>query len=139
MTDTLIQLARANLPTLVLALALIAIIFSTSVRRAAKLVLRLLVRPLLLVALLALLHDGTRTIASDGGLVITTLLEHWQALAPASLDAVRRTISMKVHPFVWDQVLARPLRLPAWIAIGLLALALAWLGKRRQRVQVYAN
>lgn len=139
MFDNLIQLAKSYRPAVVLAAVLAAIIFIPAVRRGLQFVLRLLVRPLLLVALIALLNDGTRSIASDQGLVITSLLEHWQSLAPASLEAVKQTIYLKVHPLVWDQVVARPLRLPAWLAIGLLALMLSFFGRRRRQVQIFAN
>jgi hypothetical protein len=40
---------------------------------------------------------------------------------------------------VWDAGLMRVLKLPAWVVFGLAGLLLAWIGRKRQRVNVYIN
>jgi hypothetical protein len=107
-------------------------------RSGTRLVLRVLARPLLLVAIVALVWDGTRTLAGEGW-VWTSLAEHWQALAPRSLNALQSTVTRVVHPRAWDGGVLRVLTLPAWLVLGVLAIMLGWIGRKRQQVDVFAN
>jgi hypothetical protein len=100
--------------------------------------LRFLAAVLLLIAVIALVYDGTRTL-SAGGMVTTPLIEHWSKLAPASLKATQSSVERYTHPLVWDPVLRRPLLLPAWAVLGILGFLAAYAGRRRSRVNVYAN
>lgn len=118
---------------------ILALVFFESVRAAARFLLRLIARPLLLIAVLALVYDGTRTLAGGSGLVITSLAEHWQALAPTSLEALRNVASKVLSPAAWDAGAQRLLLLPAWLVIGVLGLMLLWIGRKRQRVNVFVN
>jgi hypothetical protein len=121
------------------AVILLTLVFVAPARAAAMWFLRVAARILFVVALLALVSDGTRTLATDGGLVVTSLLEHWTDLAPASLDTVKRTLSLKVHPALWDSVLARLFALPAWLVLGAAAVILSYAARKRRRLNVYAN
>jgi hypothetical protein len=116
-----------------------ALILSESTRKAAALVLRLIARPLLLVAVIALVYDGTRTLAGGAGLVITSFGDHWESFFPAAFDTVHQMIVRRLSPVVWDAGLMRVLKLPAWVVFGLAGLLLAWIGRKRQRVNVYIN
>ena len=51
--------------------------------------------------------------------------------------ATRR--SEHTHPGVWNWGVLWLLQLPAWALFGLLGLILAFLGRRRRRVNIYAN
>jgi hypothetical protein len=131
--DYLITHAALVVPVVVIAL----LVLSTAARNIARFVLRFLARPLLLIAVVALVYDGTRALAGSG-LVITSVIEHWQTMAPASLEAVKAAIA-RVHPVVWDAALLRLLKLPAWLVVGICGLLLAWLGRKRQQANVFVN
>jgi hypothetical protein len=40
---------------------------------------------------------------------------------------------------MWDQMILSVLRLPGWLALGALGLALGYAGRRRRTVNVFAN
>jgi hypothetical protein len=100
--------------------------------------LRFVASVLLLIAVIALVYDGTRTLAG-GGTVVTSTGEHWSKLAPASLKAAQGAVRRYSHPLVWDTFISRLLMLPAWALLGGLGVLFAYAGRRRRRVNVYAN
>lgn len=116
-----------------------ALILSESTRAAAAFVLRMIARPLLLVAVIALVYDGTRTLAGGAGLVITSFGDHWESFFPAALDTMRIFVNRHLSPVIWELGLLRLLRLPAWVVLGLFGLLLAWIGRKRRRVNIYVN
>jgi hypothetical protein len=103
-------------------------------------VLRFLGGLFLLVAVIALTADFTRAEA-DGALVppFASLQKHWSDLAPQSLAAAKRTVEVRVHPFLWDPLIGSVLALPAWASLGALGLAFSWLGRPRRRIDIFAN
>jgi heme A synthase len=137
--QSVIQFISSNRVLTVTAVVLLALVFLRPARAVALVALRIAARLLLVLALLALVSDGTRTLATDGGLVVTSFLEHWTDLAPASLETVKRTLSLKVHPALWDSVLARLFALPAWLVLGVTAVILSYAARKRRRLNVYAN
>ena len=137
--ESVTQFISANRVLTATAVILLGLVFSPAARAVAMVMLRIAARILLILALLALVSDGTRTLATDGGLVITSFIEHWQDLAPVSLETVKRTLSLKVHPALWDSVLARLFALPAWLVLGGVAIILAYAARKRRRLNVYAN
>ena len=130
----LIVHAAIIIPLIVLAL----LFFFRPLRAAACTVLRVVARPLLLVAVVALVYDGTRTLAGGSGFVITSLAEHWQSLHPASLAAFKTALS-QLHPAAWESGGQRLVRLPAWAVAGGMGLLLAWIGRKRRALNVYVN
>ncbi len=101
-------------------------------------VLRFLAMLLFLVAAIALATDATRAYWGSGQL-FTPLAQHWNDLAPNALAGARRAVSGSLHPAVWDWMIAPLLKVPAWIAFAALAIPAAWFGRRRRRVNIYAN
>jgi hypothetical protein len=89
--------------------------------------------------LIALVSDGTRTIATDGGIVVTSFLQYWAELAPAGLETAKKTLSIRIHPMFWDGLLAPLLSLPAWLVLGVTAAIIAVLARKRRRTNIYAN
>jgi hypothetical protein len=132
--DYLITHAAVVVP----AVLLVLFVWLPSARAVARLILRVAARPLLLIAVVALVYDGTRTLAGSG-FVITSLVEHWQSIAPASLEAARGAITRWIHPMAWDLGFLRLLKLPAWLVVGVFGLFLAWLGRKRRAVNVFVN
>jgi hypothetical protein len=99
---------------------------------------RFLASVLLLTAVIAAVYDGTRTMAADR-LVTTSAGEHWSKIAPNSLKAAQSFVQRTTHPLVWDSVIRPPLALPTWALLGGLGALLAYGGRRRRRVNVFAN
>ena len=99
---------------------------------------RFLAGVVLLVAVLAAVYDGTRSMAADR-VVTTSCLEHWSNLAPTSLNTVRMAVRRNLPPAVWDAGISKGLDLPAWALLGAAGVLLGYVGRRRRRVNVYAN
>jgi hypothetical protein len=117
----------------------VLLVVSRAARSIAGLVLRVLARVLLLVAVVALVYDGTRTLAGGSGIVLSSLAEHWQALAPRSLMWLQGVVGRTLPAQTWESIFMRGLTLPAWLVIGVLGMLLAWIGRKRERVAIYAN
>jgi len=100
--------------------------------------LRFLAGAFLLVAVIAAVNDATRSLAANRVVMLSTQ-EHWSKLAPGALTAAQGSVRRTTHPLVWDAGLARVLQLPAWGLLGLVGLILAYAGRRRRRVNIYAN
>jgi hypothetical protein len=111
------------------------IVLTRTGRSGALFTLRLMSRPLLLLAVIALVYDGTRTISGSGGIAVTSFLEHATSIAPKAVETVQR----RSPPVVWEQGVQRILRLPAWLLLGGAGLVLAWAGRRRERIDVFIN
>ena len=93
---------------------------------------------LLLIAVISLTSDLTRGNGSASAL-LTTTLSHWKDVSPGSLAATAAFVRDTISPKAWDPVLVRVLLLPAWALFGALGVALALLGRRKRRVNIYAN
>ena len=130
----LIVYAAIIIPLVVLVL----VCLFAPIRAAARTVMRLVARPLLLIAVVALVYDGTRTLAGGSGFVITSLADHWQSLHPASLQAFKAALS-QLHPVAWDAAGQRLVKLPAWVVAGGAGMLLAWIGRKRRALNVYVN
>jgi hypothetical protein len=113
-------------------------VVSESVRLAVAFFVRIVARLLLIAAVVALVYDGTRTLAGGAGFVVTPLIDHLQTLTPQLLQGVKSAL-VRLHPQAWDAAALRILRLPGWLVIGALGLLLAWAGRKRRRVSVYVN
>ena len=93
---------------------------------------------LLLVAMIALVSDLTRA-ANGLPFTVTSTLGYWKSVSPQSLAATATAIQRSVHPLLWDPVCVRLLGLPIWLLIGGFGLLMAVLGRKKRRVNIYAN
>jgi hypothetical protein len=137
--DYVTQLISANRFLAATAIVLLMLVFVPPARTASLLLLRIAARVMMLAALIALVSDGTRTIATDGGIVVTSFLQYWAELAPAGLETAKKTLSIRIHPMFWDGLLAPLLSLPAWLVLGVTAAIIAVLARKRRRTNIYAN
>lgn len=94
---------------------------------------------LMLIAVLALISDLSRPLAGTGPFVPTSIARQWQALAPASMQAAKAAVSRATHPLVWDPLILRAISLPLFVLFGALAVFVGYLGRRRNRVNIYTN
>lgn len=101
--------------------------------------LRFLASVLLMVAVIAAVNDVTRSMAATERLPSLSTYEHWAKLAPSTLASARSAVQRSTHPLVWDPLLTSILRLPAWGLFGVLAALLAYAGRRRREVNIFAN
>jgi hypothetical protein len=101
-------------------------------------VFRALAWVLLLIATIALVNDITRS-SLTGNMVLTSTLVHWKSFAPQSLAAFINFVQRSVHPLVWDPLTVRLLILPAWLTFGAFGIACALLGRKKRRVNIFAN
>jgi hypothetical protein len=99
---------------------------------------RFLAGVFLLIAVIAAVYDGTRSLAA-GTLVSTALAEHWSRIAPGLLSATQSAVSRTTHPLVWDLGVRNLLLVPTWALFAVLGVFLAFAGRRRRRVNVFAN
>lgn len=139
MIETITQLISENRTLTVAGFVLLLLVFVPSARVVAQVSLRVLARIFLLIALIALVSDGTRTIANDSGLVVTSALQYWAELAPTMLENVKRTLSLKIHPVFWDGVIVPLLSLPAWIVLGGSALLILYFARKRHKTNIFVN
>ena len=100
--------------------------------------LRFLSGVFLLVAVIAGVYDGTRSLSAHAP-VMTSLLEQWSYLAPATLSAARNAVRRSTHPLVWDAGIGKLLLLPTWSVFAFLGVLAAYAGRRRRRTNVFAN
>ena len=57
----------------------------------------------------------------------------------ANFEASKTVMTRRAPAWVWDPMLVSVLRLPGWLALGGLGLALSYAGRRRRAVNVFAN
>ncbi|QGM97011.1 hypothetical protein [Methylocystis parvus] len=81
-----------------------------------RLLTRLIGFLLLAVGFMALIVDGTRSIAG-GGLMVTTLRRGAADAAPAFYQSIQSAVAAK-SAFLWDPVLTTLMLLPVSVALG---------------------
>ncbi|MCB1472723.1 MAG: hypothetical protein H6878_04870 [Rhodobiaceae bacterium] len=86
-------------------------------------------------ALVALVHDGARSIAASS-LVVTSLGELWFSISAPSLNLTQAVIERYLHSVLWDPVMVSILQAPAAVVLMVIALFFALMGRRRRPVSV---
>jgi hypothetical protein len=94
--------------------------------------LRLLGTWSLIVAIVALVVDVTRSLALGGAITFTTLGKQWFDLGRGSLNAFQAALERYIHPLAWDPI-------ATWVVFATLGLLLYLAGRRRERVNIFAN
>ncbi|MGF1649146.1 MAG: hypothetical protein ACFCUN_01695 [Hyphomicrobiaceae bacterium] len=100
--------------------------------------LRFLAWVLVLAAALAAVNDYTRDQQRLAAAPASTVIEHWKAIAPRSLDDTQKSVST-VAPWVWDPVMTAVLSQPAWLVLSALAFLLGWAGRHREPLRLFTN
>lgn len=102
-------------------------------------VLRFLASLFLLIAIVALVADLSPWLSGARPLTATSLAKHWGDLTPATLQATKTAVSRTAGSWLWDYVIFNIIRIPTSVLFGVLGLTLGWAGRRRRRVDIYAN
>lgn len=93
-------------------------------------------------ALVALVIDGTKTIAASSLTVTALGSTIASTLGPARLMAaqtfVQREIESHIGHWLWDPLIQWILMLPSWLVLGLIGTWLVWLGRKRGLRSAYA-
>lgn len=95
-------------------------------------ILRILGALLLAVAMILLVIDGTRMLASSA-FVVTPLGGAWSEFFPGTLETARAFIESSLHPLLWDPVVTTLLSWPGWVVLGSLGIVLALAGRTPNR------
>ena len=102
------------------------------------LILRFLGNISFLAAIVAFVFDGTKSIG-EGQLSMTPLGQHWLNLSPGTLALAQSAIERHVNYSLWDPVIINVLLAPAWVVFGVFGLILHIIGRKRTRLNVFAN
>ena len=102
------------------------------------LILRFLGNISFLAAIVALVYDGTKSLG-EGALSMTPLGQHWFNLSPGTLALAQSAIEKNMSPVLWDPVVVTTLLAPAWVVFGVSGLILHTIGRKRTRLNVFAN
>ena len=100
--------------------------------------LRFLAGVFLLIAVIFAVNDATGALGSRKSGAVT-MQQTWSTVSLPTLKAAQGGIERYMHPIVWQWGVLTLLQLPAWAVFGTLGLALAYAGRRRRRVNIYAN
>ena len=95
-------------------------------------ILRILGALLLAAAMILLVLDGTRMLASSA-LVISSLADNWNEFLPGTLQSLQTFVETSVNPLLWDPVITTLLSWPGWAVLGGLGIVLALLGRTPNR------
>ncbi len=88
-------------------------------------------------AFVALLYDGTRTIAGNA-VSLTPLAYIWNNLHANSLQGLQ-TIVERTAPVLWDPLLRSIVAAPAWLVLGVLGVVFMLLGRKKKPMIGYAR
>ena len=93
----------------------------------------------LIIAAVALAHDiGPATAGRAAEFKPTVVLRHWDQLAPQSLKATRQFVTQRMPSWVWSAITGL-LSLPTFAVFAGLSLVFGYFGRRRSRIEVFAN
>ncbi|MGH1351778.1 MAG: hypothetical protein ACRBBN_13380 [Methyloligellaceae bacterium] len=92
-----------------------------------------------LLGLIAFAVDGTKSLASDGEVVITSLEEFWMEVHSKSFDSFQVAAEGVLPAFLNDTILDSILSFPLWVILGILGVLLSWLGRKRTRTSAFIN
>ena len=89
-------------------------------------------------AFVALVIDGTRSVGASR-IVLTTVGEAWSVVHRPSLELFRAYIEGGYPAWVWDPVAINFLLAPLWIALGVLGILFALVGRVPARPIGYSS
>src|SRR5262245_5943713 len=96
-------------------------------------VFRFLSSVFMLAAVIAFVSDATPPLAGAGPFKATTLLAHWDDLAPNSLNAAKAAVTHAAGEWLWTGIEGL-LDWPTSLIFLILAIGSGYLGRRRHKV-----
>ena len=92
---------------------------------------------LLATAFVFLIYDGTKSIANHD-LIYTDVKYVWAMIDQNSLNLLQNWLKQKAA-WAWNPYLQRAFDLPAWVVIGIVAIILTLLGRKKKPLIGYAR
>ena len=92
---------------------------------------------LLATAFVFFVYDGTKSIANQH-LVYMKLGEAWAIVDQNSLNLAQKWLKQRAL-WAWDPFMQRVFDLPTWVALGILAMILILLGRKKKPLIGYAR
>ena len=92
----------------------------------------------LAVAFIALVLDGTKSIAGNK-IVVTPLGQTWTDLHSTSLQLLEAGVTRHLAEWLWNPVLLNVLTSPTWLVLGVLGVVLLLLGRKKKPLIGYAR
>lgn len=93
---------------------------------------------ILAAAFIFLIYDGTKSIA--GGIVfITKLGQSWTDIHASSLQALQSVLENNISVPVWPYVVEPVLDQPTWLVLGIIAIILIVIGRKKKPLIGYAR
>ena len=89
-------------------------------------------------AFVALLYDGTKTIAADQ-ISITPLEQIWTYLDAGSLQRLKETVSRHAPDWVWDRLFTTVLTAPAALVLAVFGALLMLIGRKKKPLIGYSR
>lgn len=89
-------------------------------------------------AFVAVLYDGTKTIAA-GQMYITPFQDIWTYLHPESLQWLQTTVQARAAAWVWNSAFITVLTAPAGLVLAVIGALLMLLGRRKRPLIGYAR
>jgi hypothetical protein len=101
--------------------------------------LRFLASVFLLLAAVVLVADLTLARPGTAGGLLTSLGQHWQALAPQGMAAAQKGMQAGAMKYAWAYAIRPLLVMPSWLLFLAVGLMFAYVGRRRRKVNVFIN
>jgi hypothetical protein len=92
----------------------------------------------LALAFILLVYDGTKSIADQKWLYITTVNDLWVGTHQSSLDQLKPMIE-RLSVWLWDPVMVRILDAPAELVFAIIGTILILLGRKKRKLIGYAR
>lgn len=93
---------------------------------------------ILAAAFIFLIYDGTKSIASNR-LYITKVVDTWNAVHFSSLQALQPFIEQRAGPRAWEKIMTPVLNAPTWVVVGVIAILLILIGRKKKPLIGYAR
>ena len=103
-----------------------------------RFLLRFLGLWILAAAFVALVIDGTRSIAANAP-QITKLGKTWYDISPNSLVLLQPAVERHVGRWLWNPVIQTILERPTWLVLGVLGAILIVLGRKKKKLVGYGR
>ena len=89
-------------------------------------------------AFILVIYDGLKSIAGSA-VYFTSMRVLWELVNPGSLAKLKPLIDPYAGGLLWDPVMVAILRAPSWALLGVLAIVLILLGRKKKPLIGYAR
>ena len=86
----------------------------------------------------ALVRDGTKSIAGNG-VFITNLGEDWNNIHGASLEQLKALVERYTGPAIWEVVSLYVIGAPTWLVLGIIGSVFILIGRKKKPLIGYGR